>query len=488
MLLSPFSDVRINFTRVEPSKVARHRSDKRVGQPGEAGLGKAEAAFYWRGEGSGHARILAATPTCRNPPMNMPDTELLRTLAAALAVGILIGIERGWRQRDASDGSRVSGLRTFGLLGLIGGIAGHLPDMLAAVVGLAVLSSLVLGYRTELARQGSLSVTNTMVGIVTFALGFVAAKGQVSEALAVAAVTTLILTLRGQAHAMLKGMSEREVESIARFALVALVVLPLLPDTDMGPYDAWNPRKIWMVIVVVLGLSFAGYVATRRLGPEKGIMITALCGSLVSSTAVTAAYAQRLRQKDGPEGPLIAGIALASLVMFVRVQLLSIALVPYASRSLALAMVPAFLVGGATTLLALRARGAALHAGEVKLGNPLDFGPALLLAGLVAIVAIPARWALERFGDHGIVVVLGLTGMWDVDAAVLTLAGMPRGVLDGETAGLVLAVPVLANTAFKAVLALAIAGPRRRGWKAAGPLLASVLASAAGIAALFSIG
>lgn len=419
--------------------------------------------------------------------MNIPDTELLRTLAASLAVGILIGIERGWRQRDASDGSRVSGLRTFGLLGLTGGLAGHVPDLLAAVIALAALSSLVLGYRSALAREGSLSVTNTLVGIVTFALGYIAAKGQVSEALAVAAVTTLILTLRGQAHAMLKGMTEKEIESIARFALVALVILPLLPDRNLGPYDAWNPRQIWMVVVVVLGLSFAGYVATRRLGSEKGIMITALCGSLVSSTAVTAAYARRLRQKDGPEAPLIAGIALASLVMFVRVQLLSITLIPYAARSLALAMVPAFLIGGLTTLLALRARSAEASAGEVKLGNPLDFGPALLLAGLVAVMAIPARWALEQFGDQGIIVVLGLTGMWDVDAAVLTLAGMPKDILDESTAGLVLAVPVLANTAFKGVLALGIAGPRLQGWKASGPLFASVLASGAGIAVLLSL-
>src|SRR3546814_3058720 len=113
-------------------------------------------------------------------------------------------------------------------------------------------------------------------------------------------------------------------------------------------------------------------------------------------------------------------------------------------------------------------------ASEVKLGNPLDFGPALLLAGLVAVMAIPARWALEQFGDQGIIVVLGLTGMWDVDAAVLTLAGMPKDILDGTTAGLVLAVPVLANTALKGVLALGIAGPRQQGWKASAPLFASV--------------
>ena len=413
------------------------------------------------------------------------DLAMLRTLAAALAVGLLIGIERGWRQRDASDGKRVSGLRTFGLLGLAGGVAAYLPDVLAAVVGLAVMAAMILGYRWELAREGSLSVTTTLVGVITFALGYIAARGQVSEALAVAAATTLMLTMRTQAHAMLKGMSAQEVEAVARFALVALVVLPLLPDRQMGPLAAWNPRQIWMVVVVVLGLSFMGYVATRRLGPEKGIMITALCGALVSSTAVTAAYARRLQQKDGPQGPLIAGIALASLVMFVRVGLLAIALVPFASRSLAMAMVPAFLVGAMTTVFAWRRSGRAdAQAGEVKVGNPLDFGPALLLAGFVAVMAIPARWALAQFGDQGIIVVLGLTGMWDVDAAVLTLAGLPRTVLDGHTAGLVLAVPVLANTLVKAVLALVIAGPRGAGWQASGPLFASVLASAGGIAAL----
>src|SRR3546814_10665901 len=216
----------------------------------------------------------------------------------------------------------------------------------------------------------------------------------------------------------------------------------------------------------------------------RGALVT---GVQTCALPIAVTYAQRLRQKDGPEAPLIAGIALASRVMFVRVQLLSITLSPDAARSLALAMVPAFIVGGLTTLLALRARNAEASASEVKLGNPLDFGPALLLAGLVAVMAIPARWALEQFGDQGIIVVLGLTGMWDVDAAVLTLAGMPKDILDGTTAGLVLAVPVLANTALKGVLALGIAGPRQQGWKASAPLFASVLASGVGIAVLLSL-
>ncbi|MFW2853980.1 MgtC/SapB family protein [Sphingomonas sp. TX0543] len=419
--------------------------------------------------------------------MTLFDNMIFRGLAAALAVGILIGIERGWRQRDAADGSRVSGLRTFALLGLAGGIAGYLPDIVAAVMALAILASLVIGYRNALLREASLSVTNTLVGVVTFALGMLATRGMVTETLAAAAVTTLILTMRSQAHAMLKGMSQQEVESIARFALVALVVLPLLPDGHFGPFGAWNPRQIWLVVVIVLGLSFVGYVASRRLGSARGIMITALCGALVSSTAVTASYARRLKQNDGPEGALVAGIALASLVMFVRVQVLATALVPHAAVSLAIAMVPAFLVGGLTTLLALRHRRDEANAGDISLGNPLDFRPALILAGLVAAMAVAARWAMRQYGDQGIVVVLGLTGMMDVDAAVLTLSGMPDNTLDGTAAGLVLAVPVLANTAFKAVLALVLAGPRHKGWKAAAPLVGSVVASAVGIAGLLAV-
>lgn len=415
------------------------------------------------------------------------DMDLLRALAAALGVGILIGIERGWSQREAVDGGRVSGLRTFGLLGLAGGIAARVPQTLGLVMGLGVVAALVLGYRGELVQRTSLSVTNTLAGIMTFVLGYLAGEGLVSEALAVAAVVTLVLASRERAHAMLKGLERKEVEAIARFAIVALVVLPLLPDAGYGPFDAWNPRQIWMVVVVVLGLSFAGYVVGRRFGADKGIVITALFGALVSSTAVTLAYARRLHTGDGPAGALIAGIGIASLVMFARVQVLAILLVPYTSASLALAMTPGFVVGGAVTWLAARSGGGTGAGGQgeaIALSNPLDFRPALLLAGAVAIVAIPARWALERFGDEGIVVVLGLTGMWDVDAAVLTLAGLPMDLMEPDQAGLLLAVPVLANTAVKGVLAFALAGGTMLRWRAAGPLFASIAASLAGIALL----
>jgi uncharacterized membrane protein (DUF4010 family) len=399
-------------------------------------------------------------------------------LIAATAAGLLIGLERGWRQRAQDAGTRVAGFRTFGLIGLIGGIAGLASDPVAAALGLGVAATLAVGYWKS-AREDALSATTTIAGVLTFGIGLAALRLSPGIALAAAAGSYIILSARRSMHALLRGLTEAEIEGVARFALVALVILPLLPDAAYGPYDAWNPRRIWMVVVLVTGLSFAGYVAARRFGADRGILIVALTGSLVSSTAVTADLARRLRKEPESRRALTAGIALASIVMFVRVQILVLVLIPRALPTLALAMAPATMVAGALAFLAWR-RQRAEPAPPVPLGNPFDFGPALLLAAMVAILSLVARWALEQFGGEGLAVVLGLTGLMDVDAAVLTLAGLPQAALDNATAGIVLAVPVLANTAIKGIIAVVIARGRD-GIRASLPLFASLAASAAGL-------
>ena len=233
---------------------------------------------------------------------------------------------------------------------------------------------------------------------------------------------------------------------------------------------------------MVAAFSFIGYVAARKFGANRGVLVMAITGAIVSSTAVTADYARRLRSEPALRGALTAGIAIASIVMFVRVQLLTLILVPRALPTLALVMAPALVVAALLALIAWR-RQSTQDGADLKLGNPFDFGPALLLAGLVALLSLVARWALETYGGQGVAVVLGLTGMMDVDAAVLTLSGMPQAALDDRTAGLVLAAPVLANTAAKAVMAMVIARGRS-GLVAAAPLLASLIAALAGLGVL----
>jgi uncharacterized membrane protein (DUF4010 family) len=407
---------------------------------------------------------------------------LLQPLALSLAIGLMIGLQRGWQARDAPAGHRVAGFRTFALLGLAGGLAALLPATFGTILMAATAATLVVGYLRESTATDH-SATGTVAGLLTLALGGFAAMGHRIEALAGAAILVLLLAMRTRLHRFLRGISAAEMEAATRFAIVALVILPLMPDRTMGPLDAWNPRQLWMVVVLVLGLNFAGYVLARRVGPTRGLIATAAAGALVSSTAVTASYARRLRNPSPADGALIAGIAVASAIMYARVLLLTAILAPFALGPLALAAVPAGLVAAALAWAAVRRTAPMPADGDLKLGNPLEFGPALGLAAFVALLAIGSRWALQRFGDAGVGALLLLTGFADIDAAVITLAGLPAGTLSPTRAGLLLALPVIANMVLKAGLALVLAGGRN-GLRAAWPLLASVLAAGAGMAAL----
>lgn len=402
-------------------------------------------------------------------------------IALALALGLLIGVQRGWTLRHEPAGSRFAGIRTFGLLGLAGGVAGALRPIEpgVAIILMAAAAMLVLmGYAQAAWRGGPISGTASLAGLLTLGCGFLATTREERLATIIAVVMTLVLALRSQLHGWIRRLSEVEVSAIARFALISLAILPLLPDRPYGPYDAWNPRQLWMVVVLVSGFSFAGYMASKRLGASRGTLATAAAGAMVSSTAVAAALATRLR--DGTENApiLIAGITTASVVMLVRVLVLVGVLAPFALPALALLVAPAAVVSALATAWQLRA--AALlpssSSREVPVRNPFNLAPALGLMALVMVLSLASRWVLGRFGDAGLATVLALSGMVDVDSAIITMGGLPKGVLDGRTAGLVLAAPVMLNTLVKAGATISLAG-RHRGRSAALALIASVAAS-----------
>jgi uncharacterized membrane protein (DUF4010 family) len=402
-------------------------------------------------------------------------------IALALALGLLIGVQRGWSLRHEPAGSRFAGIRTFGLLGLAGGVAGTLRSIEpgVAIILVAAATALVLmGYAHAAWRDGAISGTASLAGLLTLGCGFLATTGQQFLATIIAIVMTLVLALRSQLHGWIGRLSEVEVTAIARFALISLAILPLLPDRAYGPYDAWNPRQLWMVVVLVSGFSFAGYIASKRLGASRGTLATAAAGAMVSSTAVTAALATRLRDET-ENGPILqAGITTASVVMLVRVLILVGVLAPFALPALALLVAPAALVSAVATVCYLRAAAKLPSpcSQAVPVRNPFNLAPALGLMALVMVLALASRWVLDRFGDAGLATVLALSGMVDVDSAVITMGGLPEGVLDGRTAGLVLAAPVMLNTIVKAGATIGLAG-KQRGWSAALALTASVAAS-----------
>ena len=418
-------------------------------------------------------------------PLSFPN---LTGIALAFALGLLIGVQRGWATRAGPPGSRFAGVRTFGLLGLAGGIAGALhgqAEGLATVMLAGTAALVVIGYWRATQRSPSISGTGSMVGLLTMACGFIAGSGNAALASVATGLMLLVLAMRDQLHGWVRAIDEREMQAIARFALIALVVLPLLPDTRFGPYLAWHPRQLWMVVVLVCGFSFLGYVAARKLGASRGVLATSAAGAVVSSTAVTASLAGKLRDGEGDVAVLNAGVALASAMMFARVMALTGALAAPVLPCMALWAVPGLLVSlaGAAWLIRKRPFAAGDPDGPMPLRNPFAFGPALLLMLLVMVLTVVARWVEVRFGNAGLATVLALSGMMDVDSAIITLGNLPPGTLPVRTAALVLMPPVLLNTAIKAGMAVSVAGWRQARASAA-ILIASLIASLGALPAL----
>ena len=425
------------------------------------------------------------------------NLDHLHGIALALALGLLVGLERGWSLRKQGEGTRFAGIRTFALFGLAGGIAGTLYAQAkgpATIIVAAAAVLVLLGYHRTTRNGLAMSGTSSMVGLLTLASGFLAANGESVLGAAVAVIMVLLLSQRQRLHRWVGRLSEGDVVAVARFALISLVVLPLLPDRNMGPYDAWNPQTLWLVVVLVSGLSFAGYGATRLLGAERGLLATSAAGAIVSSTAVTAAFALRLRENEAERPLLAAGIALASVVMIARILILVALLAPFALPDLALIALPGMLLSLSALVWLLRqtrhrntAPDPAAQMDNLLLRNPFDLRPAFLLALLVMAMTLIAHWVLDRYGHAEMALVLAISGSVDADSAIIAMGSLPEGTLDPSLAAVVLSVPVALNSLVKGGLALSIAG-WREGKSSVLPLLATGLLVAGAAAAFFILG
>ena len=396
-------------------------------------------------------------------------------VGAGLAVGALVGLERGWKLKDEVAGTRVAGVRTFSLLGLAGGTAGLLGALgqgwAGAVIVAGALVMLALAYASRLRERGD--ATSPIAAVATLAIAYLAGVGSVGLALAAAAVVVLILALRDEFHGFVDRLDERDVKALARYAVIALAVLPFLPDRDLGPYGAWNPSKLWWVVVLVTGFSFVGYIANRLFGARHGTVATALIGGAYSSTAVTQSLAQRLGA-GGEGGAEAAGIALASAVMYVRVIVLVALLAPRFVWPFVLVIAPALVVAWVAGGWLYRRSAKSKQA--VAPGNPIALVPAFAFLLFVAAAAVAARWAEGRFGEQGIALLLLIMGSMDVDAAIVTAGGLPDAAISAELAALAIGGTILANMAVKLGVTLAYAGSK--GTAAALALAASMVALA----------
>ena len=409
-------------------------------------------------------------------PSALTAGEFLPGLLLALAIGLLIGIERGWRLRDEEPGGRVAGIRTFAIIGLLGGLIGiELPGQLhflTLLLAAGAIGALLLGYGADMRRDDNVSATSTIAAVMTLGLGATATSGHMALASFVAGAAAILLASRDALHRAIGYTSETDIKALLRLVLVVFVILPLLPDTGMGPFGALNPQRIWMVVVITGAISFVGYILARWLGTRRGTLITAAVGALVSSTAVTLDSARKVRE-GGPDATADAAVAIASLEMIVRALLLVSVLAPFALAKIAALIGPGLAVAAAAAAILLyRCRGA-----ESKVGPPAAKPPGLGLAFLfalsVAVISLATAWAEARFGEGSGAAVIALGGTADIDAAIAAVGALPPDALPVRAVALALAVPVLFNTAFKLAILLAVAG-RRAPWAAAALGAASV--------------
>jgi uncharacterized membrane protein (DUF4010 family) len=415
------------------------------------------------------------------------DLGIAINLLVALAIGLLIGLEREWRkQGDASEGH--IGIRTFGFIGLIGGLASTLQTKLgpwlapAALLALAIL--LVADRRTEeKGRFAGLTedMTTLIAALATALLGMLAALGAIELAVAAAVVVVTLLYLKPTLHGLVGKLTETELKATVRFLVISLVVLPILPNQDYGPYGAFNPRDTWLLVVMISALSFIGYFAIRYLGAALGCIATGLFGGLVSSTATTITFA-KLAVDQPQQGQMLAtGVVIANAVMAARIVVVTAVLAPSLAMSLALPM-GLFVVTALIMVVLMWRTGQNSKVGGESLGvdNPFELRQAIKFAVLLAVIQLAEKFLSDQFGTGGLLVLAGIAGLADVDAITISVS---RDAVAGESLmPLVAAILIAAcsNTVVKGVIVLRAGGVFAR-W-GVGALIVMTAAAAVGAA------
>ena len=396
----------------------------------------------------------------------MDQEELFRRLAVSLAIGLLVGLERGWQTREERDHQRTAGLRTFALTGLLGGICGLIslvssPFVLAAGL-LAFTGALVTFSFLEAAAEKNFSVTGIVAGILTFVLGAYATLGNETVAVAAAVAMTILLALREPLHSWVRNVTWPEMRSVLVLLAMSFLLLPILPNRPVDPWQVLNPSEIWLLAILIAAVSFVGYIAVRVLGERKGIAVAAIAGSLASSTATTLSFARLAREHPQGTRLLASGILLAGITMMARIVVLAGVLKPELVAALIWPSVAAAAVLGAgAAVLWLRQRqdGATEHP-QLQIKNPFDLGTVLQLAALIAAILLLAKLVATQAGNAGLFLLAAISGIADVDALTLSMARLSGVQVSAADAATAILVAASVNTVSKATIAGFVGGTR----------------------------
>jgi uncharacterized membrane protein (DUF4010 family) len=409
---------------------------------------------------------------------------LIARLGLALAIGLLVGLERGWRERDAPEHSRTAGIRTYGIAGLLGGIFGAIAQasastavLVAGFIGFAAVFAWFKYHEAE--HDEDYSVTGVIAALAVFALGALAVLGDYVAAAAGGAALAGILASREVLHGLLKKMTWVELRSALILASMTAIVLPMLPNRPIDPWGGLNPWEIWFFTVLMAAISYLGYAAIRLLGEARGLTVSALAGALVSSTAVTAALARMAKGAANPVG-LAGAASLAAMVSLLRVLLVTVIVQASVAPFIVLPVLAGASVfaGGGLLLLWRGGRHGAFESGGGP-RNPFELMPLLAFAFVFAVVATASAILARQWGTGGVVATAAFSGAFDIDVAALSaLRLVKQAVIDSAMAGQAVLAAIATNAVLRLALA-ALAGPLRFS-----AVLAAITAAALGAGVL----
>jgi uncharacterized membrane protein (DUF4010 family) len=401
-------------------------------------------------------------------------------IIVAILGGAAVGVERQRSGHATGPDARLGGIRTFTLLGTLAGIAGFLTEagfaIAAALLVSGALALVVAGYVR--ASKSDIDATTEVAALVVVGAGVLAGLGQLRLSAALTTITVLLLAEKPRLHGLVSRLDEPTMLAAARFAVMSVVILPLLPEGPFGPAPGIKPRDLWMLVLLFSGMSFVGFIA-QRLSGAAGYPLTGLLGGLVSSTSVTLNFARLSKIHRQQAAPLATGAVAASTVLFLRVAvavaILNATLLPTLGRYLA----APFITGLVAVGLAWRSlRGARAESDGIR--NPLQLKNAIELALLFQVVLYVVYYVRQWVGDSGLMATGFVLGLTDVDALTLS---MTRSVATGiaiEMACRAILMGIIANSIMKAIIAFAL-GTRRFAWQAGAALVAMAGAGAAAL-------
>ena len=393
-------------------------------------------------------------------PSYADSNHLLQALLVSGSLGALIGLERQWDEQFRHHSHVLAGLRTFTLWALMGALCAWFSQTVHALFFVVGFFAMVLWISIFILkrnrRERDTGFTTGVAAVMTFLIGGLVFWQMERVALVLTVSMMILLALKPALHRFTKGVTLEDVRSALKFAAVSGVILPLVPDESLGPYGAFNPHTIWLMVSLVSGVGFLGYLAVRMMGQSVGISVTGLLGGLVSSTATTLTMSRQSRERPAESRDCSLAILLACTVMNLRVGLLVVIVNPQALSSLWPSLLVSSLPGTIWCAWRLMHGGSGCANGtpcEMP-ENPLRLRVAFQFGLLYAAIIFLVKVTIAKIGTEGVLVLSGLSGLVDIAAITLSLSQMfGTGSLDAMTVSQGILLAVLDNTLFKAGIA-----------------------------------